>query len=786
MILLTALLRHLAANRLPRRMYIALWDVALLASLIPFRVPWEALASLFQRTKETVAGADGAVFSVPSQAQGLVQGAGLAVSPGTAAPVSELPRLSLSGIQDRLTQAVEPLRETARTAPEWLWHALGVAWLVGAAVLAIVLLVRWASCLRVFSEALPCEDRRAEAFLREHRLLRLIRVRTSGRVSSPLSYGLLRPVILLPAAMAGTDDRTLGYVLTHEFMHIRAWDMLRKELLLLALCLHWFNPLAWVMLRLYSRDMELMCDERVVRSLGGRKAYCLTLLDMEARRSNLTMGTCFSVTGIEERIKVMKNRKHQGILSIALALAIFFGAAAGAVTGIPLADAEGGSPKMFFSRETWENTYAKYEPFGLGYDAENGTITYNGQVVRYFEDMWPVGEQGKAGTCFMVEGGTVDVYGVREFSEVIQRNPDGSFDPSGTLIGLREATQEEYVERAARMKVEYLTLGMATEYVGDYQVVDTVRLISDKMAATVEPSDVVWWTAEEFREWMEQERVALQQLVEEEARAWTPSTGWFTWTQERVDAAMARYEDVLAEIEQGVLVSRTINGEDANMVLVQELGNRDDSSDAPEFSWGFASGIPQVAALPDDSTLAEEATAIVFTTLASDTIRYGQEEDLGSESEGKVVLVAVGPGDEWRYTPAEWAHIQGLIEQGIVQWNAPEHDQEHLEDVFNNYSALRLEEWRSTLAPYAPFGVSYVMDAGTDLVRLYWMGKEIRGIFDPERGMWITEHAGNGYYPDGARELIAVYQDGVLTGLREADEQESLVWDKLRTENVAE
>ena len=783
-ILLTALLRRWAADRLPRRMYVALWDIALLAGLIPFRVPWEALSRLVQSMKAAVTRSGGAVLSLPLQTIPRLQDTGRTVSEAvTAAIPLEAPLLSGTGVRESLTQVTQPLMEAVGSAPDWLWHALGTVWALGAILLVAVIACRWASCLRVFSEALPCGDQRVAAFLREHPLRRWIRVRVSARVSSPLSYGLLRPVILLPAAMAGTDDRALTHVLTHEFMHIRAWDILRKRALLLVLCLHWFNPLVWVMIRLCNRDMELMCDERVVRRLGGRKAYCMTLLDMEAERSRLTMGTCFSVTGIEERIKVMKNRKHQGILSIALAFAIFLGAAAGAMIGMPLAGAEKGSPRLGFSRETWEASYAKYEIYGLGYDEENGTITYNGQVVRYFEDMWPVDEQGKAGACFIYEGGTVDVYGVREFPEFIQRNPDGSFDPSGILIGLREATKEEFDERTARQKA-YMTIDTATAIEYAYQVVDTAVPGSNTQAVAADKLAIEWWTAEEYREWMEEERTALQELVDEQARTWTPSRGWFTWTQELADEAMARYEETLREIEQGNFVSKTINGEEANMVLVQGLGNIAYSFAVQDTVEG--SGIPSAELSSDDSVAKDTETSIVYASHVAGASTYGQELDLGSAVEGQVVLVAVGPGDEWRYTPEEWAMIQELVDAGLVQWSVPTTSEQGRETAFvaSSHLTTLAETWRETIAPYAPFGLSCEVDSATERARLYWNGREIRGVFDPERGMWITEHTGNSYYPEGAKELIAVYADGQLVGLREANAEESAVWDALREENA--
>ena len=768
-ILLTALLRYLAGPRLPRRMYVALWDVALLSSLIPFRVPWEALARRIPDRAATIAGAwTGAPLPTVAVNAMVAENAAPAAMPMTVLP-------AVSGVQRELAQATQTLRETAQSAPVWLWQALGVVWGVGAIALATVLLSRWLTCRRAFAEALPCRDQRVAAFLQAHPMRRRIRVRVSNRIGSPLSYGLLRPVILLPASLSRADDQRLGYVLTHEFLHIRAWDMLRKSALLLALCLHWPNPLIWLMTRLFTRDMELMCDERVVRRLGGRKAYCLTLLDMEAQRSNLTMGTCFSVTGIEERIKVMKNRKHQSILSITLAFAIFLGAAVGAVTGIPMADAESASPRIFISSKTWETAYAQYAPYGLGYDEKNGTITYNGQVVRYFEDMWPIDEQGKTGTCFQYEAGVVDVYGVREFPEIILRNPDGSFDPSGILIGLREATKEEYDEHTLRMQAGHLTQGTTT-----FQVMDTGVLLpgGSEQIAVVKPSDIEWWTAEEFREWLDAERVALQELVGEQVQAWTPSTGWFTWTQEKVDETIALYENTLRDIEQGALVSKRINGEDANMTLVQSLGETTFSTISTDVASDalFSASVPAVAGLTDDGM-------ILFGYAGADgedTIPYSQHVVEDSVEQPSIVF-KVSPTYKINFSPETWAQIEQMIAQDAIEWETVSPATYETDGA---YQSARMEGWRETIAPYAAFGLSFGLDSETDIVHLYWNGREVRGVFDPVLGTWITEHTGLGHYPEGAKELIAVYENGTLTGLREADAEESAVWDKLRKENM--
>lgn len=103
------------------------------------------------------------------------------------------------------------------------------------------------------------------------------------------------------------------YILTHELVHIRSLDCLRKWLLTSALCVHWFNPLVWLMVYTANRDLELACDETVLRLLGdgSRKAYAGVLLEFAARkRPDLAFGSGFGQTAAEERIHhIMKYRK---------------------------------------------------------------------------------------------------------------------------------------------------------------------------------------------------------------------------------------------------------------------------------------------------------------------------------------------------------------------------------------------------------------------------------------------------------------------------------------------
>lgn len=91
--------------------------------------------------------------------------------------------------------------------------------------------------------------------------------------------------------------------------------------------------------------------------------------------------------------------------------------------------------------------FQPYELFGLLYDAEKNELRFNGELVRWFEDYYPLSENGEqAGTDFFNKDGTVDVYAVRDRSRLV-RFADGSYDPSGILTGVEAFSEEAFAAR---------------------------------------------------------------------------------------------------------------------------------------------------------------------------------------------------------------------------------------------------------------------------------------------------------------------------------------------------
>ena len=149
----------------------------------------------------------------------------------------------------------------------------------------------------------------------------------SERVESPFVLGLFRPRVYLPC---GLDAAERGHVLAHEREHIRRGDQIVKLLGFLLLCLHWFNPLVWLAYALLCRDIELACDERVVRDMAAdeRADYSQALLDLSRpRRFVSACPLAFGETPVKSRVKSVLSYKKPAFWVIALAIVVCIGAA---------------------------------------------------------------------------------------------------------------------------------------------------------------------------------------------------------------------------------------------------------------------------------------------------------------------------------------------------------------------------------------------------------------------------------------------------------------------------
>lgn len=278
MIALTLALRAAFLHRLPKRVFVLLWGLCALRLLLPFSLP---------------------VLRAPQ-----------------AVSMSQFALAEAAGAPDALSVLAARCRAFAAGGGLYGLYALGLS---AAALYFARAFVRSRRLLRT---ALPL-GRRAQG----------VPLYESDRIRTPLTYGAVRPRIVLPAGLALAGE-ALADALAHELSHVKSRDVLKKLLLLAAALLHWFNPLVWVMYALCQRDIELCCDERVLRARGetARRGYALSLIALAERcRAEGPLCVSFGKRAVEERVvSIMKWRRPTlaGLAACALMAVTMTGALA--------------------------------------------------------------------------------------------------------------------------------------------------------------------------------------------------------------------------------------------------------------------------------------------------------------------------------------------------------------------------------------------------------------------------------------------------------------------------
>ncbi len=131
----------------------------------------------------------------------------------------------------------------------------------------------------------------------------------SEKVCSPFVLGIIKPKIYLPYHM---DSREMDHVIAHEQTHIRRKDHWWKPLGFLLLTIHWFNPLMWLSYILLCRDIELACDEKVIREMGNEQRADYTQALVACSVNRRVIAACplaFGEVGVKERVKSVMNYK---------------------------------------------------------------------------------------------------------------------------------------------------------------------------------------------------------------------------------------------------------------------------------------------------------------------------------------------------------------------------------------------------------------------------------------------------------------------------------------------
>ena len=302
LIMAIVLVRAIALNKLPKVMFLMLWGVVLCRLLIPFSIPSPySLATLLSRINT----------ATPVTVQQPLGGGDYNVAPVTTV---------VQGIEHGITP-IDPAAQLP--IPMHSIDPVAAVWFVGMIFAFACFMGVHIKSSRKFRCALPTKNHPyISQWLAAHDNDRPISILYSDQILTPLTVGILRPRIILPKTVDMNDAKLMSYVLTHEYCHIKRFDMVWKMLMVAGVCVHWFNPLVWVMLILMNRDMELTCDEMVMRHLGAtnKKDYAFSLINLAEQRNKFSpLYNSFSKNAIEERITAVMKIKKRSTISVCIA-----------------------------------------------------------------------------------------------------------------------------------------------------------------------------------------------------------------------------------------------------------------------------------------------------------------------------------------------------------------------------------------------------------------------------------------------------------------------------------
>lgn len=295
--------RSLLIRHLPKKVMVILWEIVILRLLFPFSISL-SLPGIGSLTDHLAL--DGQIYSLKTEVFETNQEA-----------ATELPYDSQGDV-------------LAVTACQNQTAVFVVIYLAGAVVMAAGSVFLYFRDSQLFREGLPMPEPERKRLIALSRLgerdkerLRRVKFQISDRTATPVTYGVLRPAVVFPKGIFFMDEKNTSLCLRHELVHIMNHDNLKKLAAHGALCLHWFNPLVWVMYLLFNRDMELLCDETVVKREGSsRKEYARALLSLaECRSVGFTTGLGFGKNAVKERIVAVMTFKRTTLIGMLAAAA---------------------------------------------------------------------------------------------------------------------------------------------------------------------------------------------------------------------------------------------------------------------------------------------------------------------------------------------------------------------------------------------------------------------------------------------------------------------------------
>lgn len=244
-----------------------------------------------------------------------------------------------------------------------------IAWLIGIFLLLMYTLI---SYLRLRSKV------RTAVRLQDN-------IYQSERINSPFVFGVIKPKIYLPLSVNGEAAES---VIAHEKAHIRRKDHLWKPFGFLLLTVHWFNPLMWIAYVLLCRDIELACDESVIKDLGSeqRADYSQALLSCSVnRRAIAACPIAFGEVGVKQRVKTVLNYKKPAFWLVMVSVIICIIVGVCFLTN-PIDKTAPPSATLYANTAEWKPLEELRENYTIEQAIADGCVVFDGYTLLSDED----------------------------------------------------------------------------------------------------------------------------------------------------------------------------------------------------------------------------------------------------------------------------------------------------------------------------------------------------------------------------------------------------------------
>ena len=316
-VILVILVARLILKRAPKVFSYALWTIVLIRLLIPVSIPSQL------SVVPDISAANSAVIN------------------------AALPELEFETLRDREQNYYEDQKDPSGEAPKiYISHSmepiayLSIVWLAGMACMVVCSSFSYWKIKKKIRISFPVQGN----------------ILIADAIKSPFVIGFIRPKIYLPCNLG---EKEQSYIILHEKHHIRRGDHIIKALAFLALTIHWFNPMVWIAFVLACRDMEMSCDEAVIRKVGShvRADYSASLLTLATGRriiagTPLAFGEGDTKGRIHNLAKWKKPARWIVILSVVLCLILAVCLLTNPAKGMPLRKIEGRSNFKITNDET--------------------------------------------------------------------------------------------------------------------------------------------------------------------------------------------------------------------------------------------------------------------------------------------------------------------------------------------------------------------------------------------------------------------------------------------------